>query len=464
MPESTSPSFDLVLKNGKAVTPSGVITADIAVKNGKIADIGHNLHGRQEVDCKNLLILPGVIDTQVHFREPGLTHKEDLATGTLSAAFGGVTTVFEMPNTEPLTITADAMLDKLARAAGRAFVDYAFFMGGCRENMHLLHQLERMQGCCGVKIFMGSSTGALLAEDDETIFEILKSGKRRVALHAEDNARLDTRRLIAEESGDVHMHPVWRDEETALIAVKRAVKLARAAMRPIHLLHVTSAAEMAFLKHHKDIATIETTPQHLTLFAPDCYERLGTLAQMNPPIRDKEHQDALWQAINNGTVDVLGSDHAPHTLEEKAKRYPSSPSGMIGVQTMLPLMLHHMNNGRLSIERLVDLLCHAPQRIYQIAGKGRIAAGYDADFAIVDPNATWTITNQWIQSKCGWSPFDGMQVKGRVEGTILRGKMLMWGNEILESPFGKEVSFSDTFETFTGSHEDIAQPLRATCC
>lgn len=435
---------DLVLKNGRVVTPGGLIEADVVVQNGKIAGFdARGVTAREEIDCKRLHILPGVIDTQVHFREPGLTHKEDLSTGTLSAIAGGVTTVFEMPNTDPLTITAEALHDKIHRAMGRAWCDYAFFMGGCKENAAHLTDLERLPGCSGVKVFMGSSTGALLAAEDETILSILQNGERRVALHAEDETRLKERKHIAETSHDVKDHPHWRDAETALKATMRAVRLARGAGRKIHLLHVTSADEMAFLGDHKDIATIETTPQHLTLFAPDCYDRLGTLAQMNPPIRDKHHQEALWRAIADGTVDVLGSDHAPHTRDEKSKTYPASPSGMTGVQTMLPVMLDHVHHGRLSLMRLVDLLSHGPQRVYQIAGKGRIARGYDADFAIVDLNKKRKITNDWIHSKCGWTPFDGMEVTGFPVGTVLRGKMVMWEDEILESPLGCPVHFSD---------------------
>lgn len=464
-------SFDLLLKNGHAVTPSGVVEADIAVNNGRIADIGRfeEASARETIDCKGLHILPGGIDTQVHFREPGLTHKEDLATGTLSAIAGGITTVFEMPNTDPLTITADALRDKLARARGRAYCDYAFFAGGCAENAHIVHALEKMQGCCGVKIFMGSSTGALLAAQDDVILKILQNGTRRVALHAEDEERLIARKHIATASGRVHDHPLWRDEDCALHAVRRAVTLARKAGRRIHLLHVTSAGEMAFLKDNKDIATVEITPQHLTLHAPDCYDRLGTKAQMNPPIRDKKHQDALWHALCTGVVDVLGSDHAPHTLEEKAKPYPASPSGMTGVQTLMPVMLTHVNAGRLSLERLVDLTAHGPQRIYNIARKGRLAAGYDADFCIVDMQREKTITAAWIKSKCGWTPFDGMKTKGWVQGTILRGLPLMWDDEILESavhphPPGLPVGFTELLTETNISHAPLTHVPHIDCC
>ncbi|TAL34801.1 MAG: dihydroorotase [Alphaproteobacteria bacterium] len=466
-----APAFDLILKNGRVVTPGGIVDTDIAVRDGRIADLGDfsRAPAKEIIDCKNLYVLPGVIDTQVHFREPGLTHKEDLSTGTLSAIMGGVTTVFEMPNTDPLTITAATLHDKLHRAAEKAFCDYAFFIGGCAENAHIIGELEKLPGCCGVKIFMGSSTGALLAAQDEVILKIFQHGSRRVALHAEDEERLKSRKYIAEQSHDVKDHPVWRDVECALKAVQRAVRLARVAGRKIHLLHVTSGDEMVFLKDHKDIATIETTPQHLTLSAPECYERLGRLAQMNPPIRDKKHTEMLWTAVRNGTVDVLGSDHAPHTLEEKAKEYPASPSGMTGVQTMLPVMLDHVNKGNLSLERLIDLLSHGPQRIYQIAGKGRIAAGYDADFALVDLKRRETIANRWIKSRCGWTPFDGMAVTGWVQGTVLRGRPVMWDGELTEAAKsglgrGKAVRFADSLTSASIPDEAGVIIPKIECC
>lgn len=463
-------NFDLILKGGTVCLPHGTVQTDVGVTGGKIAAIGTLDTGRaaEVVDCTNLHILPGVIDSHVHFREPGLTHKEDIMTGTLAAISGGVTTIFEMPNTEPLTITAETHRDKMSRAEGRAFCDYAFYMGGCDGNAHYLSELERLPGCSGVKVFMGSSTGALLAAEDETILKIMQSGTRRLCLHAEDEARLIARKHIAADSGDVKTHPEWRDAQCALTAVQRAVALGRQSGRRLHFLHTTSAEEMAYLQAHKDIATIETTPQHLTLFAPDCYDRMGTRAQMNPPIRTREHREALWAAINDGTVDTLGSDHAPHTLDEKAKTYPASPSGMPGVQTMLPVMLNHVHEGRLSLMRLVDLLAHGPQRVYGIAHKGRIAAGYDADFAIVDLNAKRKITDRWIKSKCGWTPYDGMSVTGWCVGTILRGRIVMWEDEIpaaiARHPRGQAVRFIETLiESNITDDAPVACPAH-TCC
>jgi dihydroorotase len=295
-----------------------------------------------------------------------------------------------------------------------------------------------------VKLFMGSSTGNLLIEDDETLFEVLRHGRRRMAVHAEDEDRLRERLKLVRGGAEVAMHPEWRDAETARRATERLLKLARKAGRRVHVLHVTTADEVPLIAGYKDLATMEVTPQHLTLTAPDCYERFGTLAQMNPPIRSAEHREGLWRAIDQGLVDVIGSDHAPHTREEKARPYPTSPSGMPGVQTLLPLMLDHVNAGRLTLERLVDLVCAGPQRIFGIAGKGRIALGYDADFTLVDLKARREITAKWLAAKCGWSPFEGMTVTGWPMATIVRGHIVMREDTLQGQPLGQPVRFVET--------------------
>lgn len=441
-------SYDLIVKGGKAMTPMGLIEADIAIKDGRIAAIGRiDRPAAETFDAKGLHVLPGVIDSQVHFREPGLTHKEDLATGTAAAALGGVTAVFEMPNTKPNTTTPQALAEKLALAEGRAWCDVAFFVGATAENAGELGRLERLPGAAGIKIFMGSSTGNLLVEDDDTLLAALSNGNRRVAVHAEDEYRLRERMATVKEGGekgvDPALHPVWRDVETALRATTRLMRLARQAGRRVHVLHVTTAEEVPIIAANKDIATMEVTPQHLTLAAPECYRELGTFAQMNPPIREARHREALWQAVSDGVVDCIGSDHAPHTREEKAKPYPQSPSGMPGVQTLLPLMLDHMNAGRFTLERLVDLTSAGPARIYNVAAKGRIAVGYDADLTVVDLGAKRTIEAKAMASKCGWTPFDGMNVTGWPKATILRGHVAMREDELIGRPVGKPVRFAE---------------------
>ncbi|MDR6658890.1 dihydroorotase [Tardiphaga robiniae] len=440
-------TFDTILKNGTVVNQDGEGVRDIGIRNGRIAAIGSlgAASAAEVIDCKGLHILPGVIDTQVHFREPGLEQKEDLETGSRSAVMGGVTGVFEMPNTNPLTIDEATFTDKVKRGHHRMHCDYAFFIGGTRENVQDLAELERAPGCAGVKVFIGSSTGALLVEDDDSLRRIFQVIKRRAAFHAEDEYRLNERKNLRIE-GDTRSHPVWRDETAALMATQRLVNLARETGKRIHVLHISTKEEIDYLRDHKDVASCEATPHHLTMAAPECYERLGTLAQMNPPVRDASHRDGIWNGISQGIIDVLGSDHAPHTLEEKKKVYPASPSGMIGVQTLVPIMLDHVNAGRLSLARFVDLSSAGPARLYNIAMKGRIAAGYDADFTIVDLKRTETITNDWVASKAGWTPYDGVKVTGWPVGTFVRGRRVMWQGELVTPSQGETVKFLETLK------------------
>jgi dihydroorotase len=437
-------TFDLILKGGMVATPNGIARGDVAVRDGRIAAIGVIAGDAAEViDAAGLHVLPGVIDSQVHFREPGLEHKEDLATGTAGAALGGVTAIFEMPNTTPNTLDAADLADKLARAKGRAWCDHAFFIGAAEENADKLGELELLPGCAGVKVFMGSSTGSLLVSDDDTLREVLRHGRRRVAIHSEDEDRLRERLSLVKDGADVAMHPEWRDAETAIRATNRLMRLAREIGRRVHVLHVTTEEEIGILAGNKDLATVEITPQHLTLVAPDCYQRLGTLAQMNPPVREARHCDGLWRGVAQGVADCIGSDHAPHTLEEKARPYPKSPSGMTGVQTLVPIMLNHVNEGRLTLERFVDLTSAGPARIYNVAGKGRIAVGYDADLTVVDLKATRTIRNDWIASRCGWTPYDGMSVTGWPAMTIIRGRPVMRDDELIGTAAGTPVRFAE---------------------
>ena len=432
---------ELVLAGGTVHTPSGPALVDVAVRDGRIIGLGSFPDAARRIDCTGLDVLPGVIDSQVHFREPGLEHKEDLESGSRAAVLGGVTSVFEMPNTSPNTDTADRVADKLRRAHHRMYCDHAFYVGATGENAADLAEFERIPGTAGVKIFMGASTGSLLVAEDEALARVLASGIRRVAIHAEDEARMQERKHL-QVAGDPSSHPVWRDDESAINATRRILKLARAARRPIHVLHVTTPAEFELISQHRDIATCEVTPQHLTLAAEDAYPRLGTYAQMNPPIRSLAHRDGLWHWLRQGVPDVLGSDHAPHTREEKAKTYPASPSGMPGVQTMLPLMLDHVAKGHLTLERLIDLTSAGVQRVFGLQSKGRIAVGYDADFTVVDRKGRFTVSEDWLESRCGWSPFTGMDLAGRVVGTIVRGHSAMWEGQLANQALGEALKFA----------------------
>jgi len=442
--------YDLILKNGTVVLPNETIKVDIGVKDNQIHTIGNLSECSTEccadnvIDCDGLHVLPGVIDSQVHFREPGLENKENLESGMMAAAAGGVTAVFEMPNTNPLTITPETIEDKLKRASRVAWTDYAFYLGGTGRTGPNLDKWENAPGICGIKIFMGASTGELMTASDKEVESVLSHGKRVVAVHAEDQYIMqENMKTILKDQTDVSLHSVWRSPESCLSATKRVVAIAKKYNRRVHVLHITTSEEMDFLKNNKDVASVELLANHLTLYAPDCYEKLGSLAQQNPPIREKHHQDALWKALNSGIVDIIASDHAPHTLDEKAQEYPNSPSGTPGVQTMVPVMLNHVHEGRLSLERLVELWSYGPERIHKIHNKGRIAKGYDADFTIVDLKKKTTITNAQQKSKTGWSPYDGMQVTGWPYATIIRGHVVMREEELF-SPIGKPVLFKET--------------------
>lgn len=441
MPET----FDLIVRGGEVVNHAGRGFADVGIVAGKIAAVGDlsQASAGEVFDASGLTVLPGVIDTQVHFREPGLEWKEDLESGSRGAVLGGVVAVFEMPNTEPTTTDPDSLADKLSRAKGRMHCDHAFYVGGTHENARFLGELERLPGCCGIKVFMGASTGTLLVQDDAGVEDVLRHVNRRAAFHSEDEYRLAERRPLA-RTGDWTSHPEVRDAQSAIQSTERLVRIAAGLGKRIHVLHVTTAEEVEFLSRHKDVASVEFTPQHLTLTAPEAYERLKGFAQMNPPIREARHQAGLWRGLANGVADVLGSDHAPHTREEKARPYPASPSGMPGVQTLVPVMLTHVVDGRLSLERFVDLTSHGANRVFGMADKGRLAVGYDADITVVDMKARRTITHESMATRSGWTPFDGFEAKAWPQATIIRGRIVMRDDEVIAEGHGEPVRFLET--------------------
>lgn len=446
MSSDTKNGYDLILKNAQVIAhddkgrPLPAAQLDVGILQGKITGIGslNPALGKRVVDISGLTVLPGVIDSQVHFREPGLVYKEDFASGTRGALMGGVTSVFEMPNTKPPTLNALELADKCARAEGRAWVNMGFYMGSSSDNFEKLPDLEKLPGCIGIKVFFGSSTGNMLFNDLEKLKIAMKSTTSLMSFHCEDEDRLKERMHVQKEmAGQVLGHMHWRDEDSAFLATKKVIGLAESASRKVHILHITTAKELEFLAQKKSVCTVEVLPQHLSLHAPECYEKLGTKAQMNPPIRGKEHQDALWKAIQNRVVDVIGSDHAPHTLEEKDKAWPLSPSGMPGVQTLVPVMLDHVNAGRLSLGHLTELISTKPAQLAGLKHKGQIRIGFDADLTIVDLKKTMVVENSWIQSKCGWSPFEGKSLTGWPVITIINGQISMRDAEILTTPLGK---------------------------
>ena len=434
--------LDLIIKNGECYIEGKLTKTNIGIQNGKISIIGDliNEQSNASIDASNLLVLPGCMDTQVHFREPGSTNAEDLHTGSKAAIAGGITSVFEMPNTNPPTANMKEFNNKLNLAKNRMYSNYAFYFGATPDNSPDLANLKGLDGCCGVKLFAGSSTGNLLVDKEEDIEKVFQNTSKIVAVHSEDEEIINLRKKLIEK-GNVHTHPVWRNEECAMSSTRRIVRIAKRLNKKAHILHVTTKEEVDFLSQNKGNITFEITPQHLTIYAPDCYDKLGTFAQMNPPLRDKSHYDRLWYAIRNNYNDTIGSDHAPHLKENKLNEYPQSPSGMPGVQTLLPVMLNHVNDKKLTLDQLIKLLCENPVSVFGIKNKGFIKKDYDADFTIIDMNRTIEIKNENIHSKCGWSPFDGYKFKGSPVYTVINGDIKMKEDEILGDPSGKPILF-----------------------
>jgi len=433
--------LDLIIKNGTCYIDDNLEKLDLGIQNGKISHIGNlkEEKSKNTIDVTNKIVLPGLMDTQVHFREPGSVDAEDLHSGSRAAIVGGITSVFEMPNTNPPTTNFEEFQKKI-NIGKRMYCNHAFYFGATAENYQLLEKLKDLDGCCGIKLFAGSSTGNLLVDKEDDIEKVFKHASKVVAVHSEDEEILKLRKKLIEK-GNVKTHPVWRNEEVAISSTRKIVKIAKRLNKKAHILHVTTKEEVDFLSQNKGNITFEITPQHLTIYAPDCYDNLGSYAQMNPPIRDKSHYDRLWYAVRNNYNDTIGSDHAPHLKINKEKPYPNSPSGMPGVQTILPVMLNHMNNGKINLNQIVNFLCKNPVKIFGIKNKGYIKKNFDADLTIIDLKKEIEIKNENIESKCGWSPFNGYKFKGVPIYTIIGGDIKMQDGKIIGEPTGKPLSF-----------------------
>lgn len=434
---------NLLIRNAEIFLPNEeIFLGDLSIKDGKIAEIGTQLtdDSAQIIDATGLTLLPGVIDPQVHFREPGLEHKEDLFTASCACAKGGVTSFLEMPNTIPLTTTQERLDEKLDRASQKCLVNYGFFMGATAEN---LDDLRNANPACGIKIFMGSNHGALLVSTEAEIEPIFATGSRLIAVHAEDQARIVERKKLFKDNTEPAIHSEIQDETAALNATKLAVKLANKYQRRLHILHLSTGIEAEYLREHKTpwIST-EVTPQHLLLNTDD-YERIGTLAQMNPPLRSKENNEILWKALLDGIIDCIATDHAPHTLEEKAKPYPHSPSGMPGVETSLLLMLTEYKKGRCTLAQVVKWMCSNPAKLYNIPNKGEIKVGYDADVILVDLRNYKPVLKENLATKCGWSPFEGWSLTGWPVYTIVLGNIALEKGKLNTQVRGKALTFGN---------------------
>jgi dihydroorotase len=432
----------LLIRQAQILLPDDTfLKGDIQIQDGRIIQIAPELPSNnisKIIDATGLTLLPGVIDPQVHFREPGFEHKEDLFTASCACARGGVTSFLEMPNTRPLTTTQAALDDKLQRAAQKSLVNYGFFIGATPEN---LPDLLKAQPTCGIKIFMGSAHGALLVSREEELEPIFATGERLIAVHAEDQARIIERRKQFAGITDPSVHSQIQDEQAALSATQLALKLSKKYQRRLHILHLSTGIEAELLRQDKPSwVTAEVTPQHL-LLNTDAYARLGTLAQMNPPLRSPENNDILWQALLDGVIDFIATDHAPHTLAEKAADYPNTPSGMPGVETSLPLMLTQALQGRCTIAQVARWMSAAVAEAYKIPHKGAIAPGYDADLVLVDLDRYHPVLREELQTKCGWSPFEGWMLTGWPVITVVGGQIVYERGQLKTEVRGKALSF-----------------------
>jgi dihydroorotase len=428
-----------VIKNAQVVLPGGIERVSVVVDGERITDIdpAAQLAVDETVDASSLFLLPGVIDDQVHFREPGLTHKEDLATGSRACAKGGITTYLEMPNTKPATTTQARLYEKLALAAGKSLVNYGFYIGATTDNVAELQQAERTPG---IKIFIGSSTGDLLVDEQDALERIFSETTLPITAHCEDETIVRANSARFAGTTNVADHSRIRDHEAALVATRRAIDLAFRHKHRFHVLHVSTGAETRLIADHHGLITGEACPHHL-LFSIDDYPRLGTLVQMNPSIKTRDDSAELWRALTEGRLQVIATDHAPHTFEEKEQPYPASPSGLPAVENSLALMLNEVNRGRCTLEQVVHWMCDAPARVWDVVGKGRIAVGYDADLVLVDLNLTQTIRNEEQITKSGWSPWHGVQLTGWPVRTWVMGREVYNRGKFNTEHRGREARF-----------------------
>jgi dihydroorotase len=428
-----------LIKNATVMLPEGPQATSVVIKDTKIADIdpARGLHVDREIDAQGLHLMPGVIDDQVHFREPGMTHKEDLYTASRACAKGGITTFFEMPNTSPATIDQPALDAKLALAARKSLVNYGFYIGATPSNLDALRSAQRTPG---IKIFIGSSTGDLLVDQQSALEQIFAETTLPICAHCEDEA---TVRANAERYAglkDVALHSQIRDHEAAIIATRRTLDLAKRHTHRFHVLHVSTGAETELLADHENLITAEACPHHL-LFNVDDYARLGTLVQMNPSLKTDNDNRRLWEALLDGRIQVIATDHAPHLLEEKKQDYPESPSGLPAVENSLALLLNQVHQGHCSLQQVVHWMCDAPARVWDLVNKGRIAVGYDADLVLVDLERTNTVRNEEQESKCRWSPWHGETLTGWPMRTWVMGHLVYNNGQFDESVLGSEARF-----------------------
>ncbi|MFT6395347.1 MAG: dihydroorotase [Bradymonadia bacterium] len=428
-----------LIKNATVVLPNEIAKVDVLIDGARIAaiDPAATVSADDVIDATGLHLLPGVIDDQVHFRDPGVTYKEDLYTASRACAKGGVTSFLEMPNTRPSTISQAELVAKLALGAEKSLVNYGFYIGATSHNTAELALAHRTPG---IKIFIGSSTGDLLVDEQEALEDIFANTTLPITAHCEDETTIRKNTAALGEITSIRDHSRIRNVEAAVIATKRAIDLAFRHNHRFHVLHTSTGDETDLFADHRGLITAEACPHHLFFDVRD-YDTLGTLVQMNPSLKHPEDRERLWQALLDNRIQVVATDHAPHTLEEKSKEYPASPSGVPAVENSLALMLNQVHEGKCTLRNVVNWMCDAPARVWDIVNKGRIEVGYDADLVLVDLNKTQTIRNAEQETKCKWSPWDGTTLTGWAVRTICMGNTVFRDGVVDDSKRGSEILY-----------------------
>jgi len=439
----------IILKNARIVNESSIIEGDLLIKNGRIEQFGSiiDANAKQEIDLNGKHLIPGIIDDQVHFREPGLTHKANIATESRAAVAGGVTSFMEMPNTKPQSTTQDKLEDKYRIAADVSPANYSFFMGATNDNIEEVLKTNRNE-VCGVKIFMGSSTGNMLVDNAQTLDKIFSKVPMLIATHCEDEATVRANLAIAKEKygEDIpfEQHPIIRSVEACYLSSSMAVELAKKYGTRLHILHISTKKELELFTNSVPLKDKNITSEacvHHMYFNDSFYPTHGSKVKCNPAIKTEEDRKAIFTAVFDGTIDIIATDHAPHTVEEKSGKYGSAPSGLPLVQHALNLMLDFYHKGEVSLEKIVEKMCHAPADCFRLKERGFIREGYFADLAIVDLDHEWEVSKENIEYKCGWSPLEGMKMKGKVDSTYVNGQIVYKNGVVLPFSAGKRLQF-----------------------
>lgn len=441
----------IVLKSATLVNEGTRFVGDILIRDGRIEKIAPSIQREEnceEIDLSGLYVLPGCIDDQVHFREPGLTHKGTIATESRAAVAGGITSYMEMPNTVPNTLNQTLLEDKYAIGASNSIANYSFFMGASNENIEEVLKTNE-QNVCGIKVFMGSSTGNMLVDNEETLDNLFSKVPMLIATHCEDEAtiraNIEKARAQYGENVPIEQHPYIRSAEACYISSSMAVRLAQKHGTRLHILHISTAKELELFDNSIPLEQKKITAEaciHHLWFSEEQYAEKGNLIKWNPAVKKASDRDALFQAVLDNKIDIIATDHAPHTLEEKHNSYFKAPSGGPLVQHALLAMLTKVDEGKISLERVVEKMAHAPATLFQVKDRGYLREGYFADLVVVDPNEVTAVTKDSLLYKCGWSPFEGLTFNNRIHSTYVNGNLVYQDGQIVEGSNGSRLLFN----------------------